>query len=160
MTPFQAGMKFISKWEWMDRADGAYTNDKVDPGGETKFGISKRANPDLDIANLTLVQAMDVYYKKYWQAFNLDAQAYPLSVAVFDSYVQHRPTVVAKLIKDASGDLQKFLELRRILYLNLIGANPSLIKYKNGWLARVNDLSKYLAIVAQENQPSVKPSPV
>ena len=28
-------------------------NDSHDPGGETKYGISKRAYPDLDIANLT-----------------------------------------------------------------------------------------------------------
>ena len=30
--------------------EGGYVNDPKDPGGETKFGLSHRANPDLDIA--------------------------------------------------------------------------------------------------------------
>lgn len=156
MTPFQTAMKFISKWEWRDQPDGAYTNDKVDPGGETKFGISKSAHPTVDIQSLTLAQALDIYYQDYWLKYGLDSQAYPLSVAIFDSYVQHRPAVVEQLVKGASGDLQKFLELRRIYYLNLIGKNPSLLKFKNGWMARMNDLSKYLAILSQEQdqQPS------
>lgn len=146
-------MKFVSKWEWKDRPDGAYTNDPKDPGGETKFGIAKASHPDLDIKNLTLAQAMNVYYNEYWVKFGLDALAYPFSVAVFDSYVQHRPSVVAKLLKDAAGDQRQFLELRRIFYLNLIGHNASLLRFKNGWLARLNDLSKYLAILAQEQTP-------
>ena len=30
-----------------------YVNDPADPGGETNWGISRRAYPHLDIANLT-----------------------------------------------------------------------------------------------------------
>ena|SRR5258708_1503505 len=159
MTPFQAAMKFVSKWEWMDRPDGAYTNDPKDPGGETKFGIAKASHPNLDIANLTLPAALGIYYEEYWQKFQLDQLAFPFSVAVFDSYVQHRPAVVAKLLKDADGDQRQFLELRRIFYLNLVAQNSSLSRFKNGWLARLGDLSKYLAILAQEqDQLSVTPS--
>lgn len=44
---FTKAMQFISKWE------GEYSNDPFDPGGETKYGISKRAYPNLDIKNLT-----------------------------------------------------------------------------------------------------------
>ena len=33
--------------------EGEYSNDPNDPGGETKWGISKRAYPNLDIKNLT-----------------------------------------------------------------------------------------------------------
>ena len=35
-----------------------YVNDPRDPGGETAFGLSKRANPDLDMARLTLDAAV------------------------------------------------------------------------------------------------------
>jgi len=152
---FIKAMKFVSKWEWMDRPDGAYTNDPKDPGGETKFGISKASHPQLDIQHLTLAEAMDIYHKQYWLQYGLDALAFPFSVAVFDSYVQHRPSVVAKLLKDADGDLRQFLELRRIFYLNLIGHNSSLLRFKNGWLNRLNDLSKYCSILAQETEPQV-----
>lgn len=44
-----------------------YVNDPEDPGGETKFGISKRMYPDLDIKNLTIEKAEEIYEKDYWQ---------------------------------------------------------------------------------------------
>lgn len=37
-----------------------------DPGGTTKWGISKRANPDLDIPNLSRDDAIAVYRERYW----------------------------------------------------------------------------------------------
>jgi len=37
-----------------------------DPGGTTKWGISQRANPDLDIASLTRSEAIEVYRERYW----------------------------------------------------------------------------------------------
>jgi len=43
--------------------EGGYVNrnKKDDPGGETKWGISKRSYPHLDIFNLTLEQAAEIY---------------------------------------------------------------------------------------------------
>ena len=46
--------------------DGGYVNHPSDPGGETKFGISKRAYPGEDIAGLTLQHAKNIYYRDYW----------------------------------------------------------------------------------------------
>ena len=37
--------------------EGGYSNDSVDPGGETNFGISKRQYPDVNIKNLTVENA-------------------------------------------------------------------------------------------------------
>lgn len=48
-----------------DRA-GGYTNDPLDSGGETKWGISKRAHPHLTIKNLTYKQAVDIYNETYY----------------------------------------------------------------------------------------------
>lgn len=42
--------------------------DPNDPGGETAWGVSKRAYPHLDITNLTLTKAMEIYEKDYWNA--------------------------------------------------------------------------------------------
>lgn len=160
---FTLAMKFISKWEWRDQPDGAYTDDPNDPGGETKYGISKRANPTLNIADLSLATALDCYYKEYWIAFGLDSLAFPFSVAALDTYVQHRPNVAAKLLKDAEGSVQKLLEARRVFYLNLVGKNASLLKFKNGWLARLRDLGIYCSMLSQEDllarPPSATPSP-
>lgn len=46
--------------------EGGYTNNPQDPGGETKFGISKRSYPTLNIANLSLEMAKAIYLKDFW----------------------------------------------------------------------------------------------
>ncbi len=48
------------------KKDGAYTNDPDDEGGETKFGISKKAHPSLRIKTLTYKRAIAIYKKKYY----------------------------------------------------------------------------------------------
>lgn len=45
---------------------GAYTNDPKDAGGETKWGISKKAHPQINIKALTYSQAVDIYKTQYW----------------------------------------------------------------------------------------------
>lgn len=67
--------------------EGGYVNDPRDPGGETKFGISKRAHPDVDIASLTIDQARDIYRRDYWDANRLGELPARMAVAVFDGAV-------------------------------------------------------------------------
>ena len=45
--------------------EGGYVNDPTDLGGETKYGITKRFYPDLDIKNLTKEEAKQIYYNDY-----------------------------------------------------------------------------------------------
>ena len=46
--------------------EGGYVNDKADAGGETKYGISKRSYPNLDIKNLTISDAGNIYKRDFW----------------------------------------------------------------------------------------------
>jgi len=69
--------------------EGGYVDNKNDPGGPTKFGISQRAYPDLDIKNLTLDQAKTIYRADYWNPVHGDELPDPLSHFVFDSAVNH-----------------------------------------------------------------------
>lgn len=46
--------------------EGGYVNDFNDPGGETKYGISKRSYPDVDIKNLNTYMAAQIYRDDYW----------------------------------------------------------------------------------------------
>ena len=46
--------------------EGGYVNDPDDPGGETKYGISKKAYPKVDIKNLTMDDAVEIYKDEYW----------------------------------------------------------------------------------------------
>ncbi len=50
----------------IEEHEGGYVNDPADPGGETQFGISKRTYPDVDIADLTMDQAIDIYWRDWW----------------------------------------------------------------------------------------------
>ena len=60
MELFDKAMNFVGLME------GGYVNDPIDKGGETKYGISKRSYPNLDIKNLTKEQAREIYYKDFW----------------------------------------------------------------------------------------------
>ena len=57
---------FDEAFRLLMKLEGGYVNDKDDPGGETKYGISKRAYPDLDIKNLTLEDAKAIYRRDFW----------------------------------------------------------------------------------------------
>ena len=49
--------------------EGGYVNDPKDAGGETKYGISKRAYPDEDIKELTIERAKELYKRDYWDRY-------------------------------------------------------------------------------------------
>lgn len=52
--------------------EGEYVNNKKDPGGETKWGISKRSFPWVDIKNLTRTGALLIYKKYFWDVLDAD----------------------------------------------------------------------------------------
>ena len=52
--------------------EGGYVNDPNDPGGETNWGISKRAYPNLIIKELTREQAKEIYRRDFWERINAD----------------------------------------------------------------------------------------
>lgn len=58
---------------------------KGDPGGETKYGISKAAFPNENIKALTLDRARSLALEGYWKPAHCDELPGPLALAVFDS---------------------------------------------------------------------------
>jgi lysozyme family protein len=83
--------------------EGGYVNDPRDPGGETKYGISKRANPDVDIRNLTLAKAQWIYRQRYWLPLHADAMPEAVAVQVFDAAVNHGTGAAIKMLQRAAG---------------------------------------------------------
>lgn len=83
--------------------EGAYSNDSRDAGGETKFGISKRAHPELDIAALTLDDARAIYRAEYWDAHRLGELPDRIAVAVFDGAVNSGPRAAIAWLQRALG---------------------------------------------------------
>ena len=56
-------MTFDEAFKLLIGHEGGHVNDARDPGGETKFGISKRVYPFEDIRNLTIERARAIYYR-------------------------------------------------------------------------------------------------
>lgn len=140
---FQQALKFTLKWE------GGYVNDPDDPGGETKWGISKRANPSVDIKNLTMEQAAEIYRVKYWEPAGCPALGMAEASAVFDTAVNCGVERAKKWLRD-SQDVEEFLGKRRMHYYKLIDDNTRFRKFLNGWLNRLNDLRKHVEILSKE----------
>ena len=148
---FTLALTFSLRWEGGDK----YTNDPVDPGGETKYGISKRAYPDVDIKSLTLEEATLLYKKDYWDKAGCESMEKQLAIVVFDSAVNcgvgRTRSWLAEL--NEKKDLEEarksrwFIQRRIQYYLDLVKKKPALNKYIKGWLNRTNDLSKYVDIV-------------
>lgn len=67
--------------------EGGYVNHPADPGGETNFGISKRAYPNVEIAGLTKEQAQEIYRADYWDRLGLDQLPAMVAIVVMDTAV-------------------------------------------------------------------------
>ncbi len=58
--------KFLKAFDYVISNEGGYVFDKNDAGGETKYGISKKAYPALDIRALSLEDARKIYHRDFW----------------------------------------------------------------------------------------------
>ena len=67
--------RFLQAVEVVLAHEGGYVNDPTDPGGETKYGISKRSYPRLDIKNLTIEDAKGIYYRDWWLRYRYNEMA-------------------------------------------------------------------------------------
>ncbi len=86
--------------------EGGYVNDPRDAGGETKFGISKRSYPQLDIAALTLDQARAIYRTDYWDRMHADGLPAQLALQVFDGAVNSGIETSLRWLQKAAGVAQ------------------------------------------------------
>lgn len=64
--------------------EGGYVNNPKDPGGETKFGISKRSYPHLNIAALTREDVRKIYLVDFWNRINADYLSPAVAYQLFD----------------------------------------------------------------------------
>ena len=81
--------------------EGGYVDNPADPGGETKFGITKREYPNLDIAALTPAAAAAIYYRDWWQRYGYGELPGPIAVKLFDLAVNIGPDHAARCMQRA-----------------------------------------------------------
>lgn len=148
-------MNFDSAFLLVIGHEGGYVNDPRDPGGETKFGISKRAYPKVDIKNLTMADAKHIYFSDYWNRLQLDKLPNDIRFDMFDAAVNSGLSMAAKFLQRAvkvpddgiigAGTiaaanamkpelLDKRLNAQRLLFLCNTTNFPT---YGKGWVRRV-----------------------
>ena len=143
--------------------EGGYVNDPKDLGGETKYGITKRFYPDVDIKNLTIEQAKEIYKKDYWDKNRVESLPQNLWHIYFDMCVNMGKRTAVKVLQRAAvnkgkgievdGGLGpmtigalKGVELDRVrafrvkYYVDLITARPEQEKFFLGWFRRATEV--------------------
>lgn len=142
-----------------------YVNIQGDRGGETKFGIAKNANPDIDITNLTYGGAKAIYFLRYWIPGKCSELPPRISVLHFDGCANHGvsraarilqeaiqverdgiigPSTIAKIKELSDIDVcNKICDIRKQFYNSIVMNNPSQNIFLDGWLRRISELRSY-----------------
>ena len=124
---------FDKAFELLMELEGYESNDKDDKGGFTRYGISQKYNPDINVPKLTREKAKDIYLERYWKKLGCDEREYPCDVALFIQGVNIG--VLAKTFMDASNGLLDFFMKCLNHYCTREKAQRD--KYLAGWCNRL-----------------------
>lgn len=150
--------------EFVLKNEGLYSNDIDDAGGETKFGISKRSYPKLDIKNLSVHKAKEIYKRDFWENQRYkNIKNHELAIKIFDLAVNVGTSRANKLVQRALRSVKKKIEENGILddaticlinesdatdllsalkseaagyYRLIVSTKPHRAKFLKGWLNR------------------------
>lgn len=135
--------------------EGGYVDDPRDKGGETKFGISKRSYPHVDIKALTLDDASLIYRRDFWDRIPFDLPD-DLHWMAFDAAVNHGLGRAASWLED--HDTLASFTARRLEFYAALEQWPV---FGKGWVRRVaHVLSSIDAWTAEHGTRQVVPTAV
>lgn len=86
-----------------------------DKGGETKYGITKKTYPHLDIANLTRPEALEIYQRDFWFGPKFDKLPPTIGFIAFDFGVNSGPGWPIWALREAVGMPKKGLLTEEVL---------------------------------------------
>ena len=150
--------------------EGGYVDHPNDPGGETKYGISKRSYPNEDIKNLSVERAKEIYHRDYWLHIRGPELPEQLAVALMDYAVNSGVAQATRALQatvrvkrdarfgpltmqavlqasESRGTLKlaEDLILDRALFLTRIGCQrPGSEAFLSGWMRRIRDNLRYV----------------
>jgi len=140
--------------------EGGYNNDALDLGGETKYGITKRFYPHLNIKYLTLEKAKEIYYDDYYVPAKVDKLPYALRYAYFDCVINTGQKRAVKILQEAINSqsviplevdgligpktlkaakglsVKRFCAYRVDYYSKLVNHKPEQKRFYYGWWLR------------------------
>lgn len=152
---FDQAVKNVIRIEGEDKI----TEDPNDPGGVTKYGISQRAFPNVNVRDLTREEAIYLYHTHYWEPVKASQLPASLRYHVFDCGVNQGVPVAIKMLQTVLGVktdgvigpvtlaaaqkadekelLFKFVKARLTRYRS----TKNYDKYGFGWTVRVLDVT-------------------
>lgn len=98
-------MTFDECFEQLLGHEGGYVNHPADPGGETKYGISKRSYPSEDIKGMTVERAKAIYLHDFWGPAGCDAVPAALRMPLFDMAVNSGVRAAVRTLQRAVGEV-------------------------------------------------------
>ena len=140
--------------------EGGYVNDPADTGGETKYGISKRAYPDEDIKELTVERAKELYKKDYWDRFKVESLPNRIRHIFVDMCINMGGGRATKILQEACNSKNSYKidvdggigkdtikaaanvedfrlrAFRVMFYAELVMKKPDQMKFWVGWFRR------------------------
>lgn len=102
MTTMENDLAFQAAFRELIGEEGGYVFNPADPGGETKYGISKRSYPNLNIKELTLDLAKAIYYRDFWLPLG-DHASLAVRLEVFDFAVNSGIQTAIRKLQSAIG---------------------------------------------------------
>ena len=128
--------KFERAIEYSMLNEGGYNREE-----DSKYGITKKTYPELDIENLSMAQAIEIYRKDWWQPYK-DLPG-PIAIKAFDTAINVGHSKAKAWLSEATaeagadnieGVLQGISSRQLTHYQGL----STWEKYKGGWTARAN----------------------
>jgi hypothetical protein len=112
-------------------------------GGTTKYGVAKKFNPDVDVANITETDAKRIARQRYWlPEFNtVDPR---VAAIAFDANWIRSPSLARRIVREAGDDAGKALEIYRAELMHVADTVPGKGKYRRGWNNRVDKLARFV----------------
>jgi lysozyme family protein len=93
---FEQAVAEVLRWE------GGFVDDPLDPGGATRFGISQRQYPQLDIRALTVTAATAIYRRDWWERYGYGRLPHPrVAARVFGLAVNIGPVPAHRCLQRA-----------------------------------------------------------
>lgn len=156
-------MDFNQAIERVLSTEAGYVNDPNDPGGETKWGISKRSYPDLDIAGLTRDQAKEIYERDFWEPVAGNGLHGDIAFQVLDFAVNSGTSVALQHLQRCVGvaddghigpvtiEAVNAFQVAPLIFMYLSMRLDFMTRLKNwpyagkGWARRISDNMMYAA---------------
>jgi lysozyme family protein len=127
--------------------------DLNDGAGLTKFGVSTKYNPGVDVANLTKSQAVGILKKKYWSA-EFDKADPTVAAIAFDAAITGG-SAGKNILAAANNDPTRALALYRKRLNHVADTVPGKEQFRQGWMNRVNRLASKLGLSASSEADDV-----